>query len=50
MSFDEDPLDLLEDDGDGIIETAIFFDEEEKGQQGVSGSRLRAVGVVLCCS
>ena len=38
MSFDEDPLDLLEDDGDGIIETAIFFDEEEKGQQSGRGS------------
>ena len=34
MSFDEDPLDLLEDDGDGVIETAIFFDEEEQKKEG----------------
>ena len=32
MSFDEDPLDLLEDDEDGVIETILLFDdEEEKG-------------------
>ncbi len=29
--FDEDPLDLLEDDGDGVIEMGLFFDEDEKG-------------------
>ena len=33
MSFDEDPLDLLEDNGDGVIETAIFFDEEEQKKE-----------------
>ena len=27
---DEDPLDLLEDDGDGVIETNLFSDEEEE--------------------
>ena len=26
--FDEDPLDLLEDDGDGVIEMCLFFDED----------------------
>ena len=30
MSFDEDPLDLLEDDGDGVIETILLSEEEEK--------------------
>ena len=29
MEHDEDPLDLLEDDGDGVIET-ILLEEEEK--------------------
>jgi hypothetical protein len=28
--FNENPLDLLEDDGDGVIETCLFFDEDEK--------------------
>jgi len=28
--FDEDPLDLLDDDGDGVIETCLFFDEDEQ--------------------
>ncbi len=31
--FDEDPLDLLEDDGDGVIEMGLFFDEDEKDKQ-----------------
>ena len=31
--FDEDPLDLLDDDGDGVIEMGLFFDEDEKEQQ-----------------
>ena len=30
MDFDEDPLDLLDDDGDGVIETCLFFDEDGK--------------------
>jgi len=30
--FNDDPLDLLEDDGDGVIETILLFDEEEKKQ------------------
>ena len=32
--YDDDPLDLLEDDGDGVNDTLLFFDEKEKGQQG----------------
>jgi hypothetical protein len=30
MSYDEDPLDLLEDDGDGVIEMGLFLDEDTK--------------------
>ena len=29
--FDEDPLDLFEDDGDGVNEMCILFDPEDKG-------------------
>lgn len=29
MSYDEDPLDLLEDDGDGVVEMALFFDDDK---------------------
>ena len=32
-NFDEDPLDLLDDDGDGVIETCLFFDEDKKNKQ-----------------
>jgi len=28
--FEDDPLDLLEDDGDGVIETILLLDEDEK--------------------
>lgn len=31
--FEEDPLDLLEDDGDGVIETILMEEEEEPIQQ-----------------
>ena len=31
--FDEDPLDLLEDDGDGVIETTLLLDEDAENQQ-----------------
>ena len=34
MSYDEDPLDLLEDDGDGVIDTILFFDEDEEKREG----------------
>jgi hypothetical protein len=30
MSYDEDPLDLFEDDDDGVIETILLFDEEKE--------------------
>ncbi len=32
MDYDEDPLDLLEDDGDGVVEMGLFFDDD--GQKG----------------
>lgn len=32
MSFDEDPLDLLEDDGDGVVEMGLFFDKDGENQ------------------
>ncbi len=28
--FDEDPLDLLDDDGDGVIEMCLLFDDDKK--------------------
>ena len=30
MSYDEDPLDLLEDDGDGVVEMGAFFDDDQQ--------------------
>lgn len=36
MDSYEDPLDLLEDDGDGVIEMCLFFDDEDKNKQGGS--------------
>jgi len=30
MSYDEDPLDLFDDDGDGVIETILLFDEDKE--------------------
>ncbi len=35
--FDEDPLDLFDDDGDGVNEMCLLFDEDSKGKQ--SGSK-----------
>jgi len=37
MEFDEAPLDLLEDDGDGVIEMCLFFDDD--GKENDSGSK-----------
>jgi hypothetical protein len=33
MAHDEDPLDLLEDDGDGVIETILLLEGEEEKKQ-----------------
>ena len=43
--FDEDPLDLLEDDGDGVIEMCLFIDEDEKDKK--DGSK--PTGNSGCC-
>ncbi len=32
--FDDDPLDLLDDDGDGVNEMCLLFDEEQKKEKG----------------
>ena len=43
---DEDPLDMLEDDGDGVIETILLFDEEEeKDIQTRTGCSILILGV-----
>lgn len=34
--FDQDPLDLLGDDGDGVNEMCLLFDEDKKNKQDVS--------------
>ena len=44
--FDEDPLDLLDDDGDGVIEMCLFFDEDNKTSKVEKG---HLVTVELCC-
>lgn len=33
QNFDEDPLDLLGDDGDGVNEMCLFLDEDAKNKQ-----------------
>ncbi len=43
--FDGDPLDLLDDDGDGVIEMGLFFDEDEKNKQ----SGIKPPGNSGCC-
>lgn len=30
MNYDEDPLDLFDDDGDGVIETIVLLDEDNE--------------------
>ena len=42
--FEDDPLDLLEDDGDGVIET-ILMEEEEKPIQHRTGCVVLLIGV-----
>ena len=32
--FGEDPLDLFDDDGDGVVEMCVLFDEDGKNKQG----------------
>ena len=44
--FDEDPLDLLEDDGDGVIETILLEEEENKPVQARTGCAVLLFGIV----
>jgi hypothetical protein len=34
VDFDDDPLDLLEDDGDGVNEMCLLLDDEEPAKTG----------------
>jgi hypothetical protein len=43
--FDEDPLDLREDDGDGVIEMGLFFDDDKKEND--SGSNTIVISFFL---
>lgn len=47
MDFDEDPLDLLEDDGDGVNEMCLFFDEDEKKQNSQKSPQGTGCSVIL---
>ncbi len=47
MSHDEDPLDLFDDDGDGVIETILLLDEEEEKQvEARTGCGMLLFGIV----
>jgi hypothetical protein len=45
-NFDQDPLDLLEDDGDGVIETILLEDEEGRTASRNSGCAVLLLGFV----
>ena len=46
MSHDEDPLDLFDDDGDGVIETILLLDEEEEKEvQTKTGCGMLLLGI-----
>ncbi len=49
MDFDEDPLDLLEDDGDGVNEMCLLFDENEKKQNSQKPPQGTGCSVLLLC-
>lgn len=49
--FDEDPLDLLEDDDDGVNETILLFDKDAENQQPtIKNSGCTVVLMILTCS
>ncbi|MEE4314396.1 MAG: hypothetical protein V2J11_07840 [Desulfofustis sp.] len=48
--FDEDPLDLLEDDGDGVNETILLFDKDAENQQPPVKNRGCAVVLMILTS
>ena len=45
MSHDEDPLDLFDDDGDGVIETILLDEEEDKQVQARTGCGILLFGI-----
>jgi hypothetical protein len=47
MNHDEDPMDLLDDDGDGVNEMCLFFDEEGDQQKSSKSPQGTGCGVVL---
>lgn len=49
MDFDEDPLDLLEDDGDGVNGMCLLFGEDEKKQNSQKSTQETGCSVVLLC-
>ncbi|MCB2217764.1 hypothetical protein [Desulfofustis glycolicus] len=48
--FDEDPLNLLENDGDGVNETILLFDRDAKNQQPPVENRGCAVVLMILTS
>jgi hypothetical protein len=46
----EDPLDLLEDDGDGVIEMSILEEEEKQSKKGGSNNNSSCCVVFLILS
>ncbi len=49
MDFDEDPLDLLGDDGDGVNEMCLLFDDEGKKQNSQKTPQGTGCSVVILC-
>ncbi len=49
MDFDDDPMDLLEDDDDGVIEMGLFFDEDGNKQNSQKTPQGTGCAVVLFC-
>ncbi len=47
MGHDEDPLDLLEDDGDGVNEMCLFFDKESEKDNPKGPPQKAGCGFVL---
>lgn len=49
MDSDDDPLDLLDDDDDGIIEMGLFLDEDSDKQNSQKTPQRTGCSVVLLC-
>jgi len=47
MNYDDDTLDLLDDDGDGVNEMCLFFDKEDDQQKSSKPPQRTGCGVVL---